>query len=200
MTCRNRFLAIVLVVLKITIVLPLVKVLTASIHTPFTMKSSQLLWASIASACSVLAQGQSYAVDDFQSSCASIASTLEIENATVYFSQFVSAGTNLSIPDYNVTCGAPYQAVSADICRIGLYVATSNRSGINMETWLPANWTGRFLSAGNGGLAGCIGYDDLAYASGLGFAAVGANNGHNGTSGGAFYNNAEVVADFAYRS
>lgn len=29
---------------------------------------------------------------------------------------------------------------------------------------------------------------------------VGANNGHNGTSGGAFYHNSEVVEDFAYRS
>ncbi|KAJ4292515.1 Feruloyl esterase [Kalmusia sp. IMI 367209] len=138
--------------------------------------------------------------DDFQAECACIASTLEIANATVYFSQFVGAGTNLSIPDRNATCGAPYQVVSADICRIALYVSTSNSSGISMEAWLPANFSGRFLSTGNGGLAGCIGYDDMAYTSSLGFASVGANNGHNGTSGGAFYNQPEVVADFAYRS
>ena len=85
-----------------------------------------------------------------------------------------------------------------------------------MEAWLPANWTGRFLSAGNGGLAGCIGYDVMAYGTGYGFASVGANNGqcpyngphsiliihagHNGTSGGAFLNNDEVVTDFAWRS
>ncbi|KAF2680991.1 tannase and feruloyl esterase [Lentithecium fluviatile CBS 122367] len=137
---------------------------------------------------------------DFEAQCGSFASALEIDHATVYFSEFVSAGTNLSIPDYNATCGAPYQLVPADVCRVALYVATSNSSGINMEAWLPSNWTGRFLSAGNGGLAGCIGYADIAYGSGLGFASVGANNGHNGTSGGAFYNSPEVVADFAYRS
>ena len=74
---------------------------------------------------------------DFQASCGSIASGLEIENATVYFSQFVAAGQNLSIPDRNVTCGVPYQAVSVDLCRIALHVATSNSSGINMEAWLP---------------------------------------------------------------
>lgn len=74
---------------------------------------------------------------DFQSKCSSIASKLEIENASVYFSQYVAAGQNVSIPDRNVTCGAPYQVVSADICRIALYVATSNSSGINMEAWLP---------------------------------------------------------------
>ncbi|KAJ4357179.1 Feruloyl esterase [Didymosphaeria variabile] len=141
-----------------------------------------------------------YGTNDFQSSCASIASKLALENATVYFSQFVAAGQNLSIPDRNATCGAPYQAVSVDLCRIALYVSTSNSSGINMEAWLPSNFSGRFLSTGNGGLAGCIGYPDMAYTTSLGFASVGANNGHNGTSGGAFYNQPEVVADFAYRS
>lgn len=166
------------------------------------MRFTQLLLVSVASASSAFAHpGQDdYAPGDFQSACASIVPKLDITNATVYFSQFVSAGTNLSIPDRNATCGQPYQVVPADICRIALYVATSNRSGVNMEAWLPSNWTGRFLSTGNGGLAGCIGYDDMAYTTSLGFATVGANNGHNGTSGGAFYNNAEVVADFAYRS
>lgn len=60
--------------------------------------------------------------------------------------------------------------------------------------------TGRFLSIGNGGLSGCIQYADLAYTASYGFASVGANNGHNGTSGEAFLNNDDIVADFAYRS
>lgn len=137
---------------------------------------------------------------NFKANCDAIASKLKIENATVWFSQFVPAGTNLSLPENNVTCTQSSQIVPADICRIALAVSTSKSSGISMEAWLPSNWTGRFLSAGNGGIAGCIGYDDIAYGSSLGFASVGANNGHNGTSGGAFYNQPEVVADFAYRS
>jgi feruloyl esterase len=152
-----------------------------------------------AGVCSATAYGGN-GTQEFEARCDSIASELQIEHATVYFSEFVLGGTNLSIPDYNATCGAPFQLVPADICRVGLYVTTSNSSGINMEAWLPSNWTGRFLSTGNGGIAGCIGYDDMAYTSSLGFASVGANNGHNGTSGGAFYNSPEVVADFAYRS
>jgi feruloyl esterase len=40
----------------------------------------------------------------------------------------------------------------------------------------------------------------MAYTLGLGFATVSGNNGHNGTSGLAFYNNTEVVHDFADRS
>ncbi|KAJ4399482.1 hypothetical protein N0V91_009408 [Didymella pomorum] len=45
-----------------------------------------------------------------------------------------------------------------------------------------------------------IKYEDLAYTSANGFAAVGANNGKNGTDGLPFYNNPETVIDFAWRS
>ena len=104
----------------------------------FTMIANR--WAQL-----LLTAGVSFAdplyqrecTEDFQANCASIASKLEIANATVYFSQYVAAGQNLSIPDRNVTCGAPYQPVSVDLCRIALYVSTSNSSGINMEAWLP---------------------------------------------------------------
>lgn len=79
-------------------------------------------------------------------------------------------------------------------------VTTSNSSYIILEAWLPSEWNGRFLSTGNGGLNGCISYDDLAYANSYKFAAVGANNGHNGTGGRPFLDSPEVVEDFAYRS
>lgn len=71
-----------------------------------------------------------------------------------------------------------------------------------VEVWLPTKeaWTGRFLSTGNGGLAGCIGYSDIAYGADLGFSTVCTNNGHNGTRGTAFYQNDQVVEDFAYRA
>jgi feruloyl esterase len=166
----------------------------------FTKWLQLLLSLNTASALVGVLQQRVNSIDGFDSKCSAIASELQLESTTVYLSEFVPAGTNLSLPDRNVTCGTPYQVVPKDICRLSLYVATSNRSGINMEAWLPSNWTGRFLSAGNGGLAGCISYDDIAYGSSLGFASVSANNGHNGTSGGAFYNNADVLEDFAYRS
>jgi len=51
-----------------------------------------------------------------------------------------------------------------------------------------------------GGLNGCIGYEDLAYTAAQGFASVGTNNGHVGTSGEPFLNNTDVVEDFAYRA
>jgi hypothetical protein len=45
-----------------------------------------------------------------------------------------------------------------------------------------------------------IKYEDLAYTSSNGFASVGSNNGHNGTSGVDFYQNPDVVVDFAWRA
>jgi len=48
----------------------------------------------------------------------------------------------------------------------------------------------------------CLGikYEDLAYTSSHGFAAVGSNNGKNGTDGLPFFNKPETVIDFAWRS
>jgi feruloyl esterase len=140
---------------------------------------------------------------DFKSTCASIASIaskLAVEDVQVQLAQFVAAGTNLSLPDNDPSCAQSSIVVTADICRIALSVSTSHRSSISMEAWLPSNWTGRFLSGGNGGLNGCIDYSNLAYTSSLGFSSVGTNNGHNGTSGEPFLNNPDVVADFAYRA
>ncbi|KIK57913.1 hypothetical protein GYMLUDRAFT_737151 [Collybiopsis luxurians FD-317 M1] len=148
----------------------------------------------------LFAQGVVQSISEFNASCSAIASELSVQNTTVFFSELVPAGSTVYFPDNHPSCGRPSQSVLEDICRVALYVHTSDRSGINLEAWLPRRWTGRFMSTGNGGLAGCIQYEDMAYASALGFATVGANNGHNGTSGQAFLNNLEVVADFAYRS
>ncbi|KAJ4474975.1 Tannase/feruloyl esterase [Lentinula aciculospora] len=140
---------------------------------------------------------------DFDSACGRIASqAASIANATIFFADLVPAGTNLTFPDQDPSCASTtsFQVVLADMCRVSLNVSTSDRSGITMETWLPRNWTGRFLSTGNGGLDGCIQYVDIAYTTALGFASVAANNGHNGTSGELFFNNPDVLADFVYRS
>jgi feruloyl esterase len=63
--------------------------------------------------------------------CEAFGASLYIENVTVSFANFVPAGTNLTFTqDYNLsTCGIPSQVVSVDLCRIAMYVATSNRSG-----------------------------------------------------------------------
>ncbi|KAJ5887674.1 hypothetical protein N7495_007715 [Penicillium taxi] len=138
---------------------------------------------------------------DFQSKCTQFADKIHIPNAKVNFVEFVAGGTNLSIPDYPSSCSyGPYQEITVDICRVAMAVTTSNSSELTLEAWFPREYKGRFSSTGNGGISGCIQYYDLAYTAQLGFATVGANNGHNGTSGESFYHNTEVVKDFAYRS
>ncbi|KAF5373512.1 hypothetical protein D9757_010498 [Collybiopsis confluens] len=126
----------------------------------------------------------SAAAFDFEAACSGIATQVaSISNTTVFHTDIVSAGTNLTFPDQDPTCSASRfsQVVLVDMCRVTLNVSTSSSSGIFMETWLPRNWTGRFLSTGNGGLGGCIQFEDMAYATALGFATV-------------------VLADFVYRS
>ncbi|KAF7196806.1 putative feruloyl esterase B-2 [Pseudocercospora fuligena] len=139
-----------------------------------------------------------------EDACSSIASTFTFPNAKINFAQHVTAGTNLTLDTSTEdlkTCGySTGQVVPVDLCRVAMHVATSNRSGITMEAWLPTNWTGRYMSTGNGGLNGCLSYSDMAYGTEFGFAAIGANNGHNGTGGKSFYQNDDVVNDFAWRS
>ncbi|KAJ5189497.1 Tannase/feruloyl esterase [Penicillium cf. griseofulvum] len=138
--------------------------------------------------------------DAFQSKCVRFGDQIDIPNVKVNFAEFVQGGTNLSLADNPPSCGTSDQAISVDLCRVAMAVSTSNSSEITLEAWFPREYKGRFLSTGNGGISGCIQYYDLAYTTQLGFASVGANNGHNGTSGKPFYRSPEVVKDYAYRS
>ncbi|KAK8028624.1 feruloyl esterase B-2 [Apiospora marii] len=137
---------------------------------------------------------------EFEETCAGLSKQLALDNATVTLADFVAAGTNISLPGLDPSCGAPFTVAPADICRVGLTLATSERSSTKMEAWLPRNWTGRFVATGNGGLNGCIDFASMAYTSNLGFAATGSDNGHSGQNGTTMLNNIEVVKDFAWRA
>ncbi|GLB45545.1 putative tannase and feruloyl esterase [Lyophyllum shimeji] len=89
------------------------------------------------------------------------------------------------------------------VARISLFVVnTTSTSSVFAEAWLPDTWYGRFLAVGNGGLGGCVDYQNIDYGTSLHFATVGSNNGHDGGSwsGTAFLNHPEVINDFAYRA
>lgn len=45
-----------------------------------------------------------------------------------------------------------------------------------------------------------IKYEDLAYGTAHGFASMGTNNGHNGTTCITMLNNSDIVEDFSYRA
>jgi feruloyl esterase len=137
---------------------------------------------------------------NFSTACLDFEPLKYVSSATVNAHEFVMGGTTLQFPGTDPSCSIVNQTVSVDICRIALNISTSDRSGIVFESWLPRNWTGRFLATGNGGIDGCIKYDDINYGNKNGFSAVGSNNGHNGTGGSAFLNNPEVLEDYVYRS
>ncbi|KAL3493953.1 putative feruloyl esterase B-1 [Aspergillus germanicus] len=138
----------------------------------------------------------------FQSECESLRPKIQAPNVHVHSVTYVPIGANISMANVPATCSsAADETVSTfEFCRVALNVTTSSSSQIFMEAWLPRNYTGRFLSTGNGGLGGCIQYSDMVYAAGYGFATVGTNNGHFGDTGVFFHNNPEVVEDFAYRA
>ena len=64
--------------------------------------------------------------------CNSLATKLTIANASINFVDYVPAGTNLtfnSTGDFATCSYAAGQVVPVDICRVSMWVATSNRSG-----------------------------------------------------------------------
>lgn len=136
----------------------------------------------------------------FVQACNDLYGTLNLANTTVQFTQHVSAGTNVTLPENDASCARPGQVVEAEMCRVALFVTTSAASNLSVEVWLPSEWTGRFMSTGNGGVSGCIQYEDMAYGLNQGFSVVSTNNGHNGTSALPMFHHPGVVEDFAYRA
>lgn len=136
----------------------------------------------------------------FTQACQNLAKELQIPNSTFVSADFVPANTTLQFPNVDPACNRPTQLVSVPLCRVQSNITTSTTSGLHFEAWLPQNWTGRFLSTGNGGLGGCVQYDDVEWAASLGFATVATNNGHDGMSGKPFFQKPEIVEDFAFRA
>ncbi|EQB46560.1 tannase and feruloyl esterase [Colletotrichum gloeosporioides Cg-14] len=132
--------------------------------------------------------------------CESLATRLNLPDTAIHETTFISAGTNISLPNNHPSCAIPYQVSDVDICRVVLLATTGPRSNISMEAWLPLDWSGRFLGTGNGGMNGCIKYGDLNYGASHQFATIGTNNGHDGISGAPFFENPGVIEDYVYRA
>ena len=119
-----------------------------------------MLLLTILALLKVSSAAQTLFQDSFEARCAALADGIAISNENkihINFAHYVPAGTTLDLiaDGYNKTCGGTTQKVSSDVCRLAMKVETSDSSSIIMEQWLPRNWSGRFLSTGNGGLSGC---------------------------------------------
>ncbi|KAI5820797.1 tannase and feruloyl esterase [Pyronema omphalodes] len=131
--------------------------------------------------------------------CVSFGASLNLPNTKVLHTTHLSGNQTFSLPGADPTCDQSTTA-AASLCRLSLLVNTTTSSQVQMELWLPDDWSGRTSVVGNGGLNGCIDYANLNYLSSYNFAVVGSNNGHNGTGGAPFLNAPEVITDFAWRA
>ncbi|KAK6353948.1 Tannase and feruloyl esterase [Orbilia blumenaviensis] len=138
----------------------------------------------------------------FQQRCSNLSSSFSAANTDIILADYVAKGTNITFPEPGNNC--PKFTISlADMCRLRLNVTTSSTSSVIVEVFMPENWGSkgkRFLMTGNGGLGGCIQYNDMTYGTLLGFAVVGHDNGHAGDNGLPFLNKPQVVKDFAWRA
>ncbi|KAL1612125.1 Feruloyl esterase [Paraconiothyrium brasiliense] len=134
--------------------------------------------------------------------CANLADSSGSEQVRVVATQYLPKGSviNHRGEGLEVTCQMnPAPPMPLNICRGIFNITTSPSSSTIMEVWLPDESDGRILSIGNRKFDGCIDYPQLAYGTSLGFASVGSNGGHNGTSASALLNQPEVVSDFSWR-
>ncbi|KAJ4293579.1 Feruloyl esterase [Kalmusia sp. IMI 367209] len=150
------------------------------------------------------APGYSYPSATFQEKCKELANKIKLDYTfDVNIAEYLAPNATIdyAAEGMNATCdGTEAYPIPVGVCRLNLRVETTETSEIYMEVWLPETWEGRTLTTGNGGLAGCIQYPELAYGASYGFASFGTNNGHNGTSGGAVFHQPEVYEDYVWRS
>lgn len=143
---------------------------------------------------------------DCSSLCSHISFPFDLHvHATPISCQPYYANSTISIEGGQAVaqCGSTIQPL-VDICRVVLGITTSAVSEVYTEIWLPNAdaWSGRTMSVDNGGLNGCVAYSQLQYVSGMGFAAIGDNGGHNSSAfdGTWMYQNNEAILDWAYRA
>jgi hypothetical protein len=162
----------------------------------------------------VLAAAFPLCVSAASANCLALQKRLHLENTTIINVTYVAAPTNVTTPG---SCQSSAPVTSAPLCRVQFVINTTTTSAVHAEAWLPDTWYGRFMGLGNGGLGGCglsiispslsrhnidigVDYNALDYGTSLHFAAVGSDNGHDGSSGLPFLNHPEVINDFAFRA
>ncbi|KAK3676301.1 hypothetical protein LTR78_004052 [Recurvomyces mirabilis] len=182
---------------------------SSSLGTAVSASISSTATANATSSISSSAKASSTAAANL-TDCSSLCSTLTKFNdwdVTPETCTQLKAGTLVNTPSgqSSVGCAASFTP-EIDVCQVTLNIKTSGTANTYMEVWLPnansSSWNGRTMSTDNGGLNGCVHYVDMQYVSGMGFAAIGDNAGHNGSSfdGTWTMNNNEAVVDWAWRA
>lgn len=97
--------------------------------------------------------------ENFQQKCMNLGKKIKLDYPfTVNIAEYLApnATIDLAAEGLNATCADTTEPITVGICRLNLKVATSEKSEVYTEVWLPEKWTGRTMTTGNGGLAGCM--------------------------------------------
>jgi feruloyl esterase len=116
----------------------------------------------------------------------------DIQGCTITDVQMVSEGS-LSLADDRIFTDLPA------FCRVSFQLKPTTESNIRVELWLPQEWNGRFLGTGNGGGAGSISYNPLAFGVRRGFATANTDMGTSPNANEAI-GHPERWVDFGYRA
>lgn len=106
--------------------------------------------------------------------------TLRLPKAEIQAVEWIAAGQPLEL-----WRGAPPTPTPIGFCRVRGVATPVAGSRIGFEVWLPeaAHWNGKFLQAGNGGLAGAVPVPGLFDGLRRGYATAGTDGGHESPDG-----------------
>jgi feruloyl esterase len=131
----------------------------------------------------------------------------KIPNTTITLAEIVVAGAftpPTALPPAGTFGGLVLgsQKNLPEFCRIAAVSRPTEDSEIQFEVWMPANWNGKFMGVGNGGMGGSISYPLLSGVLARGYATASTNTGHQGRINDGSYalDHREKVIDFGYRA
>jgi len=131
-------------------------------------------------------------------SCESL-SSLALPDTSITLARMVPAG-GFTLPGPGPAAVLQLSALPG-FCRVAATLTPSPDSDIKIEVWLPVlGWNGKFQAVGNGGWAGSISYDAMAFALQEGYATASTDTGHTGGNATFAIGHPEKVIDFAYRA
>ena len=128
------------------------------------------------------------------------AATLHLSKAAVQTTEWIAAGQSLEL-----WRGAPPTPTPIAFCRARGVATPVPGSRIGFEVWLPeaAHWNGKYLQAGNGGLAGAVPVPGLFDGLRRGYAVAGTDGGHespDGLDASWAFGHPERLVDFGWRA
>ena len=112
----------------------------------------------------------------------------------------ISSATSVPAGSFTLPSGGARNASAEvpDFCRVAGVIAPE----IKFELWMPAKWNRKFVTVGNGGLAGSISYAPMLVPLREGYATSSTDTGHEGgnNDGSWAQGHFERVIDFAHRA